>query len=158
MIEFFSVLDAIPGQRPSHGGFCGLIGADAEFLQVAALYRGRPDFDVAALVAELVEAEAVPLLPILRYTPAGLRKREVWERTWDLQREEDRLTTTNDTNDTNEESDIRAIRVIRGCIPVPPKYASTDFLKTDYWRLRGKLDVPREPPNKALGGGGVELG
>ena len=58
-------------------------------MQVAALYRGRPDFDVAALVAELVEGEAVPFLPILRYKPAGLRKREVWERTWDLQRQQD---------------------------------------------------------------------
>ena len=27
---------------------------------------------------------------------------------------------------------------------MPPKYASADFLKTDYWRLRGKLDVPKE--------------
>ena len=31
-----------------------------------------------------------------------------------------------------------------GSIPVPPKYATADFLKTDYWRLRGKLDVPKE--------------
>jgi hypothetical protein len=99
--------------------------ADAEFQQVAALYRGRPDFDVAALVAELVEAEAVPLLPILRYKPAGLRKREVWERTWDLQRQQDAGKDVGD-------------------IPVPPKYTSADFLKTDYWRLRGKLDVPKE--------------
>ena len=99
--------------------------ADAEFLQVAALYRGRPDFDVAALVADLVESEAVPLLPILRYKPAGLRKREVWERTWDLQRQQDAGKDVGD-------------------IPVPPKYASADFLKTDYWRLRGKLDVPKE--------------
>jgi hypothetical protein len=202
--------------------------ADADFLQVAALYRGRPDFSVAALVAELVEAEAVPFLPILRYKPTGLRKRAIWERTWDLQRQEDKeqttnhtnhtnkdkkrqkdLTssdpisvirvirgstpdvlssdgadlpvapeededqTTNHTNDTNEEiqsnSDspefISAIRVIRGSnsgalnsgtcmsggsnsgglsIPVPPKYATADFLKTDFWRLRGKLDVPKE--------------
>lgn len=29
-------------------------------------------------------------------------------------------------------------------IPVPPKYTSADFLKSDYWRLRGKLDVPKE--------------
>jgi hypothetical protein len=29
-------------------------------------------------------------------------------------------------------------------IPVPPKYTSADFLKTDFWRLRGKLDVPKE--------------
>jgi hypothetical protein len=145
--------------------------ADAEFLQVAALYRGRPDFNVAALVAELVEAEAVPFLPILRYKPTGLRKREIWERTWDLQRQEDKEQTTNHTNHTNEEnreiqpnsdsSDfISVISVIRGSnsvalnsgastsgglsIPVPPKYTSADFLKTDYWRLRGKLDVPKE--------------
>jgi hypothetical protein len=99
--------------------------ADAEFLQVAALYRGRPDFDVAALVAELVEGEAVPFLPILRYKPAGLRKRELWERTWELQRQED------------AGEDV-------GEIAVPPKYATADFLRTDFFRLRGKLDVPKE--------------
>jgi hypothetical protein len=99
--------------------------ADAEFLQVAALYRGRPDFDVAALVAELVEGESVPFLPILRYKTPGLRKREIWERTWELQRQQD------------VGKDV-------GEIPVPPKYATADFLKPDYWRLRGKLDVPKE--------------
>jgi hypothetical protein len=31
-----------------------------------------------------------------------------------------------------------------GKIPVPPKYQSKDFLKTDFWRLRGGLDVPKE--------------
>jgi hypothetical protein len=29
-------------------------------------------------------------------------------------------------------------------IAVPPKYAGTDFKKTSYWKLRGKLDVPKE--------------
>ena len=29
-------------------------------------------------------------------------------------------------------------------IPVPPKYDGKDFLKSDYNRLRGKLDVPKE--------------
>jgi len=29
-------------------------------------------------------------------------------------------------------------------ITVPPKYINTDFLKSHYWRLRGKLDVPKE--------------
>jgi len=99
--------------------------ADAEFLQVAALFRGRPDFDVASLVAELVEGEAVPALPILRYKPTGLRKQEVWVRTWDLQRQQDA------GKDVSE-------------IPVPPKYVPADFLKIDFWRLRGKLDVPKE--------------
>jgi hypothetical protein len=27
---------------------------------------------------------------------------------------------------------------------VPPKYATADFQKQSYWRLRGKLDVPKE--------------
>jgi hypothetical protein len=99
--------------------------ADADFLQVAALYRGRPDFDVAALVAELAEGEAVPFMPILRYKATGLRKRELWERTWDLQRQQDAGKKV-------------------GEIPVPPKYASTDFLKTDFRRLRGNIDLPKE--------------
>jgi hypothetical protein len=29
-------------------------------------------------------------------------------------------------------------------VPVPPKYASADFRKANWWRLRGKLDVPKE--------------
>jgi hypothetical protein len=29
-------------------------------------------------------------------------------------------------------------------IPVPPRFTSKDFQKPDYWRLRGKLDVPKE--------------
>lgn len=98
---------------------------DHDFMQVAALYRGRPDFDVTALVAELVSSEAVPFLPVLRYKPTGLRKRAVWEQTWDLQRQEDAGEKVGD-------------------IAVPPKYATADFQKTDYWRLRGKLDVPKE--------------
>lgn len=99
--------------------------ADAEFLKVASLYRGRPDFDVAALVSELVEGEAVPFLPILRYKPSGLRKRQLWERTWDMQRQED-------AGGSGAE------------IPVPPKYVTADFVRTDYWNLRKSLDVPKE--------------
>jgi len=29
-------------------------------------------------------------------------------------------------------------------VPVPPKYASSDFKKSHWWKLRGKLDVPKE--------------
>ncbi len=31
-----------------------------------------------------------------------------------------------------------------GAIPVPPKYRTPDFRSSDYWRLRGGLDVPKE--------------
>jgi hypothetical protein len=64
---------------------------DADFMQVAALYTGRADFDLPQLVAELVAAESVPFLPILRYTDSGLRKRAQWEATWAQQRTEDRI-------------------------------------------------------------------
>ena len=77
------------------------------------------------LVAELAESESVPFLPILRYKATGLRKREVWEKTWELQRKEDAGENV-------------------GEIKVPPKYVTADLHKTDYWRLRGKLDVPKE--------------
>ena len=67
---------------------------DPDFLQVGELYRDDPAFDVTRLVAELVEAESVPLLPVLRYKPTGLRKREEWENTWALQRQEDWMSSS----------------------------------------------------------------
>jgi hypothetical protein len=101
---------------------------DSEFHQVGAALQGDLAFDIPRLVADLVAAESVPLLPILRYKPSGLRKRAEWEQTWDLQRRED------------AGEDV-------GAIPVPPKYTSADFISTGgarYWSLRGKLDVPKE--------------
>ncbi len=44
---------------------------------------------------------------------------------------------------TREEAD-RLNREQVGDIPVPPKYTSADFRKGEWWRLRGKLDVPKE--------------
>lgn len=101
---------------------------DPRFMEVGELYRDDPAFDVQALVEELVLAESVPHLPILRYKDSGLRKRAEWEKTWDLQRREDAGESV-------------------GTIPVPPKYTSADFISTGgarYWSLRGKLDVPKE--------------
>jgi hypothetical protein len=79
---------------------------------------------VETLVAELVEDESVPFLPILRHKPKGLEKRRLWEQTWELQRRED----------AGEQVEIDP----------PPKYEKTDFLTNTIWRLRGKLDVPKE--------------
>jgi hypothetical protein len=109
----------------SAGKLADRVRRDADFMQVAELYRGRADFDVTALVAQLIEAECVPFLPVLRYRPTGLRKRAVWQDSWELQRREE----------ANEESPE---------IPVPPHYTSSDFLDSTFWNLRGKLDVPKE--------------
>ncbi|MBT3378824.1 MAG: hypothetical protein HN406_24695, partial [Lentisphaerae bacterium] len=67
-----------------------LVRGDTDFMQVAELYTARPDFDVTKLVLELVQAESVPESVLFRCKESGRRKREDWEQTWELQRQEDR--------------------------------------------------------------------
>ena len=112
-------------QLMSTGRLADAAGQDAEFMQIALLYAGHADFDLNQLVADLVSAESVPFLPSLRYSDSGLRKRAQWEDTWTLQRRGGAGEAV-------------------GKIPVPPKYAGKDFLKTEFWRLRGSLDVVKE--------------
>lgn len=169
------------GQPPQLGSTNRLaesVSRDPEFMQVAALYAGHADFDLPTLVAELVAEEAVPALPVQRYTDTGLRKRAQWQDTWALQRREDAIDAEIDVLEgerhqalmrivleqagaakpdadalawVREELDkqfapLRRARKAQevGAIPVPPKYQSKDFLKADFWRLRGGLDVPKE--------------
>ncbi|MEP7124589.1 MAG: hypothetical protein ABJE95_26915, partial [Byssovorax sp.] len=73
----------------------------------------------------ILDPHAVPFLAACRHTDNGLDKHAFWERTWDLQRREDageRLAE----------------------IPLPPKYDPKDFRDPITYRLRGKLDVPKE--------------
>ena len=132
----------------SVGHLADIARQDAEFLQVGELYRDDPAFDVPRLVAELVTAQSVPLLPVLRYKPTGLRKRAEWETAWRLQRQEDaidaRTTLAKDHPDFLTKIDAQDWKVKKlGKIPVPPKYDDKDFLDPSCWRLRGKLDVPK---------------
>lgn len=122
---------------------------DPRFMEVAGVYTGQPDFDVTQLVADLVSDESVPFLPALRYTEFGLRKRVQWEETWRLQRAEDAIDARTelpaghaDKLTSDDAKRLKAQQV--GEIPVPPKYAGADFKAQSFWRLRGKLDVPRE--------------
>jgi hypothetical protein len=122
---------------------------DERFGLIAELYRGRPDFDMIDLVAELIEPESVPLLPILCYKDSGRRKRIVWERTWDVQRREDAIDTEGEVDDQipiSLKAEIGQKRKAEeiGKIPTPPKYDSKDFQQQSYWSRRGKLDVPAE--------------
>ncbi|MDQ3363901.1 MAG: BREX-2 system adenine-specific DNA-methyltransferase PglX [Myxococcota bacterium] len=97
---------------------------DTRVLAVCEVLTGRKDFSLSQLVANALQDGAVPSHRFHVYTPAGIVKREVWERTWADQRREDAGEKV-----TPE---------------VPPPYSSGDFLKPNYWRLRGKLDVPKE--------------
>jgi hypothetical protein len=98
--------------------------ADEHVLAVAEVLTGRRDFSLADLVAEAVRADSVPNHPFQVFKDTGLDKRKVWEKTWEDQRREDAGEAV-----TPE---------------VPPSYAPGDFLKPEVFRLRGKLDVPKE--------------
>ena len=114
--------------EPAALGSCARLSAEArtdeEFVDVARLYAGRDDVDLAAVVAELVRSEAVAYLAAYRYSETGYRKYEQWLATWELQRRED----------AGEQV---------GAIPVPPKYQKPDFQGVG-WEHRGRLDVPKE--------------
>ena len=167
-----------PPQLSSTSRLADAVARDADFMQIAALYAGHADFDLAQLVAGLVAAEVVPALPAQRYTDTGLRKRGQWQDTWTLQRREDVIDAELDVVEQAQrqvllqiareeakgaEPDADALSRVQqkleqefvplrrerkarevGDIPVPPKYQSKDFLKADFWRLRGGLDVPKE--------------
>ncbi len=125
----------------------------SDFREAAEIYRGRADFDPHKLVAELIQSAAVPFLPGQRYKETGLRKRVVWEETWDKQRTEDAIDdelglnapNVSDADRKRLEADAKVRKAQRiGDIPVPPKYDSKDFRSSTCWSLRGKLDLPKE--------------
>ncbi|MBI2893935.1 MAG: BREX-2 system adenine-specific DNA-methyltransferase PglX [Deltaproteobacteria bacterium] len=104
---------------------------DREFLAVSEVLEKRAAFDILRLVSSLVNEAFVPNHALHIYTDSGLKKRAAWEETWRLQRLEDEGQRIEN-------------------IPVPPKYSqgsrgkSKDFLRNEYWQLRGSLDVPKE--------------
>jgi hypothetical protein len=121
----------------------------AEFMRLAESYRGRKDFDVLSLVSELVAPESVPFLSVLRFKESGLRRRATWEMTWELQRREDSIRARATLPQGHPEwlTPEDAASLLReevGDIPGPSSYTSADFLSPAVWRLRGKLDVPKE--------------
>jgi hypothetical protein len=118
--------DGSGGATPrSAGQLADEVTRYADMVSVLALWEGRPDVPVTDSLVRLLAEEAVPFLAAYRYKDSGLRKREAWEETWDLQRREDAGEQVGD-------------------IQPPPRYTSADFRKPSYWRARGKLDVPKE--------------
>ncbi len=98
--------------------------SDPGVLAAGELLTGRPDFDVDALLTELLRKDAVPNQKHHVFTQEGLLNRAQWERTWEEQHKEDR----------GEKANPEA----------PDKYDAKDYLRAEYWSLRGKLDVPKE--------------
>lgn len=104
-----------------------LLRHDDALLALSRELTGSAEPDLAGVIESLVRPNAVPYLAAYRYRTSGLEKFREWQRVWDLQRRED-----------------KGEKVV---IPVPPKYKNTspsDFQKDEYWKARGKLDVPKE--------------
>ena len=123
--------DRIEHELSSRGGkpasiaqLTAALEGDPRIHAVAELLTERKDYRLSDLVAELVTAEAVPQHSFHVYKATGLDKRAAWEHTWEEQRKEDAGLPAKPE--------------------VPPKYGQGDFLKAEYFRLRGKLDVPKE--------------
>lgn len=76
------------------------------------------------VLTEHLASAAVPFVAPLRLSDTGLGKRAMWERSWELQR----------LVDAGVHQDV----------PIPPRYDSKDYRSAAFWRLRGKLDVPKE--------------
>ncbi|GAA3673757.1 hypothetical protein FB459_2837 [Yimella lutea] len=109
----------------SIGQLADRVARDSDLVSVLELWSGVKDQSITKSLTDLLTNEAVPYLAAYRLKDSGLRKREAWEHTWQLQRRED----------AGEKIDK---------IPVPPKYTSADFRKPTWWQHRGKLDVPKE--------------
>nr|WP_299244197.1 BREX-2 system adenine-specific DNA-methyltransferase PglX [uncultured Halomonas sp.] len=134
---------------------------DEKFQQVAELYTDNPLFDAQQLVTELIAVDEVPQMAPARLKPAAIKKFRAWQETWDKQRQEDAIDAEFgvaeplSAEDAENAEKVKAYEAAKqraeakkaaevGTIPVPPKYAATDFRKGSYWSLRGKLDVPKE--------------
>lgn len=100
------------------------LGHDQTACALAGVLRGESEPDLDGLLRELVPTDSVPYLAALRYSDSGMDKRKKWEQTWALQRRQD----------AGEDVEIE----------VPPKYDTKDFRDPVFYRLRGKLDVPKE--------------
>jgi hypothetical protein len=95
------------------------------YVEALELLSDSKDVDITATLEGVLLDAAVPHLAAERLTEKALRKRRLWEATWELQRAEDRGDST-------------------GPVSVPPKYAQADFRSATFWKYRGKLDVPKE--------------
>ena len=120
---------------------------DPDFMQVGELYRDDPGLRrVSGSWPNWSRPRACRCCPCSATSPAGSASGPSGT-DLELQRRRTRSTPGPGSRRPSEhlsEPAAGAKKKQVGTIPVPPKYTSADFLKSDYWRLRGKLDVPKE--------------
>jgi hypothetical protein len=90
----------------------------------AKLALGELDISGTDGLSELLSAESVPYISPHVFNEAGQTRFEAWQRAWDLQRRQD----------AGEICEV----------PVPARFDSDDYRSPVSWRLRGRLNVPKE--------------
>lgn len=130
-------------------------------MRVAEIYSGTTMVDLQPLIVKLIDSDNVPQMAAARLRPIAMPKLHAWQETWDKQRLEDAIDAKHGVDQPLAEDAVDDIEKVAayehakqqaaiekqqtvGDIPVPPQYKQTDFRKPIYWKLRGKLDVPKE--------------
>ena len=98
---------------------------DPQLAAAAAVFEETADVDLTLVAEKLLAAESLPDNPRRLYSESGLRKLDQWKEVWALQ----------DREDAGEEV---------GTIEKPPEFKRGDFVRSEFYGIRGKLNVPRE--------------
>jgi len=137
------------------------INKDEMAQAVAQRYTDNELFEAQPLTVNLVSNENIPQMAAGRLKPDAMKKFRAWQETWDKQRQEDAIDvefgvdqplSELDATDAEKLESYQKLKLQAtvkkaekiGDIPLPPKYAKSDFKSPAYWPLRGKLDVPKE--------------
>jgi hypothetical protein len=137
------------------------INRDSLAKTIAQRYTGNDLFEAQPLVEKLIASEHIPQAAASRLKPASMKKYRAWQETWNKQRQEDAIDAEfgveHPLSEAEAENSERAAAYelakqqakrkkaeLVGDIPLPPKYATSDFQSASFWPLRGKLDVPKE--------------
>jgi len=125
---------------------------DVRVAAVAGVWTGTGvSVDVSLVLEKLLRGNALPDNPYRVYSEEGLRKLDEWKRVWALQDQEDAWDrAASDAKAHNETAPAKVLtdpddpsKVI-DAIPLPPKFDKHDFVKGEFFSIRGKLNVPRE--------------
>lgn len=125
---------------------------DPRIAAVAGLWTGTgSSVDITLVAEKLLRSNALPDNPHRLYSNEGLRKLADWKRVWALQDQEDAWEkAASEAKARGEQAPKKRLvdpddpaRALEA-IPLPPKFDKADFVRTEFFSIRGKLNVPRE--------------
>lgn len=149
--DLFAPGGALAAPRPyALEAIVAALRPDPRVAEVAGLWAGSANAQLGEVVEALLLAEALPDNPLRLCSDEGLRKLARWRWTWALQDQEDAYEAAAKAAAARGET-VPPLRLRDpdtdgelAAIPLPPKFAADDFVRPAYFKIRGKLNVPRE--------------